>query len=84
MLIERRQQPVFDPENINWTEPTTFSDDEIEVKEIDNKPKALIARRPAFGQTDNSQYDDIVRHFFLFVGDTTKYRTVAQTFRFLE
>lgn len=62
-LISFIQEAVFDPDNIDWAEPISLSDEEVDVKEVENRSRRILSsRRPAFGQADNSQYDDLVSH----------------------
>ncbi|THH12400.1 hypothetical protein EW145_g66 [Phellinidium pouzarii] len=48
----------FDPENVDWADTAALSDDEFDVKEVDDRPKKSISRRPIFGQVDLTDFDD--------------------------
>ncbi|KAL5487916.1 hypothetical protein ACEPAI_6024 [Sanghuangporus weigelae] len=53
------QQPLrFDPQDVTWTDTLGTSDDEFQVKEIEDRPKKLTARRPIFTRVDVPDFDD--------------------------
>lgn len=54
---KEKQHHAFNPEDVNWAEPKT-SDDEFDVKEIEEQARRSTRRRPVFGQTDIPDYDD--------------------------
>ncbi|KAL5527514.1 hypothetical protein ACEPAG_6315 [Sanghuangporus baumii] len=53
------QQPLrFDPQDVTWTDTLGTSDDEFQVKEIEDRPKKSTARRPIFNRVDVPDFDD--------------------------
>ncbi|KAL5508121.1 hypothetical protein ACEPAH_5739 [Sanghuangporus vaninii] len=54
------QQPLrFDPQDVAWTDTLgTSDDDELQVKEIEDRPKKSTARRPIFNRVDVPDFDD--------------------------
>ncbi|KAH8118471.1 MRC1-like domain-containing protein [Phellopilus nigrolimitatus] len=55
---KEKEYHVFDPEDVDWAQPVVTSDDEFEVKEVEDRPKKPVPRRPVFGQMDTMDLDD--------------------------
>lgn len=63
VYIDAINQPLaFDPENVEWAEHHGTSDDEFDVKEVEDRPRKSAPRRPVFGQVDIQDEDDSVRN----------------------
>ncbi|KAL5530290.1 hypothetical protein ACEPAF_6547 [Sanghuangporus sanghuang] len=56
---EEAQQPLrFDPQDVTWTDTLGTSDDEFEVKEIEDRPKKSTARKTILSRVDVPDFDD--------------------------
>ncbi|KAI5124746.1 hypothetical protein M0805_005380 [Coniferiporia weirii] len=54
----REKEFSFDPEDADWAQPLALSDDEFNVKEVDDRPKKSAPRRPVFGRLDIVDLDE--------------------------
>ena len=48
------------PGGVEWSDTLRTSDDEFDVKEVDDRPKRAIPRRPVFGHSETLDFDDSV------------------------